>query len=326
MDIQNGDSKTMVSIICLTYNHAPYIQECLDGFLMQKTDFPFEVIIHDDASTDGTTDIIRKYAAKYPNIIKPIFQKENQYSKHKNFGIIIQNCFNQAIGKYIAYCEGDDYWIDANKLQLQVDFLERNLDYGLVHTNIFIAHWKNNFKEIECNKRNVPNGEVYPHILADNFISTLSVVFRRDLCIYLKNEVFPIPYWDRIMWTCFARHTKFHHLNVRTCVYRVLKSSATHGNPKTILKTEERGTSDFIEFLKRNNIPHTEAGIFLAQRYRKLLRMSYFAKDQRRVSLYWDKLKSYRDPKIADYICLWFGKLRIPSGLFNLIARLRSNF
>ncbi len=112
----------VVSVICLTYNHAPYIKECLDGFLMQKTDFTFEVIIHDDASTDGTTDIIREYAAKYPDIIKPIIQAENQYSKHHDFNKILQVCIDRSKGKYIAMCEGDDYWTDSLKFHKQSTF------------------------------------------------------------------------------------------------------------------------------------------------------------------------------------------------------------
>src|SRR5690606_22666379 len=117
----------IVSICCITYNHEPYIRECLDGFMMQECDFAFEVLIHDDASTDSTQDIMREYQEKYPDIIKPIIQTENQYSK----GIrTIQSTYNfsRAKGKYIALCEGDDYWTDPFKLQKQVDFLEANPD------------------------------------------------------------------------------------------------------------------------------------------------------------------------------------------------------
>ena len=98
---------------------------------MQKTNFAFELLIHDDASTDGTADIIREYEAKYPDIIKPIYQTENQYSKGVGFGEIMTNVFQQAKGKYIAFCEGDDYWTDPLKLQKQVDFMEANEEYSL---------------------------------------------------------------------------------------------------------------------------------------------------------------------------------------------------
>lgn len=117
----------VVSIVCITYNHEPYIRQCLDGFLMQKTDFPFEVLIHDDASTDRTADIIREYEVKYPHIIKPIYQTENQFSKGVKIGLTY--LYPNARGKYIAECEGDDYWTDPLKLQKQVDILEENPGY-----------------------------------------------------------------------------------------------------------------------------------------------------------------------------------------------------
>ena len=111
-----------VTIICLAYNHARYIRDALDGFLMQETSFPFEVIVHDDASTDGTADIIREYQLKRPDIIKTVFQKENQYSKGK---VISRDfLFPMIRGKYVALCEGDDYWTDPRKLQKQVEALE----------------------------------------------------------------------------------------------------------------------------------------------------------------------------------------------------------
>lgn len=113
-----------VSIICNAYNHGQFIREALDGFLNQKTNFEYEVLVHDDASTDETSRIILEYASKYPAIIKPIIQENNQYSK----GINITKTFQlpRAKGKYIAICEGDDYWIDEHKLQMQYDVLENN--------------------------------------------------------------------------------------------------------------------------------------------------------------------------------------------------------
>ncbi len=118
------NDEIMVSVCCLVYNHEKYLRQCLDGFMMQKTNFKFEVLIHDDASTDGSPDIIREYEKKYPDIIKPIFQKENQHSKGVRISWIYQ--YPRAKGKYIALCEGDDFWIDENKLQVQYDALEKN--------------------------------------------------------------------------------------------------------------------------------------------------------------------------------------------------------
>lgn len=115
----------MVTIQCITYNHEPYIRQCLEGFVMQKANFRFEAIVHDDASTDGTVAIIREYAEKYPDIIKPIYETENQYSK-RGFNGVFKIINKHTHGKYVALCEGDDYWIDPLKLQKQVDFLEGN--------------------------------------------------------------------------------------------------------------------------------------------------------------------------------------------------------
>ena len=115
-------SEILVSIVCNTYNHEKFIRDALEGFVMQKTDFAFEILVHDDASTDNTANIIREYEAKYPELIKPIYQTQNQYSQKKSITVEFQ--LPRARGKYIAFCEGDDYWTDDRKLQKQVDALE----------------------------------------------------------------------------------------------------------------------------------------------------------------------------------------------------------
>lgn len=170
-------SAPLVSIVCLAYNHEPYIRQCLDGFVMQKTNFRFEALVHDDASTDGTADIIREYAAKYPDIIKPIYQTENQYQK--KVGILKTFLFPRATGKYIAMCEGDDYWTDPLKLQKQVDFLENNYEYSICgHCFCSYDEQQAVYEKFETRI----NGDyclsdlIHKHV----FCSTLSILFRRD--------------------------------------------------------------------------------------------------------------------------------------------------
>lgn len=126
----------LVSIHCTTYNHEKYIEDAIESFLMQQTNFKYEIIIHDDASTDSTADIIRAYQRKYPDIIKPILQKENQRSK----GVSVTKLnMKRAKGKYIAFCEGDDYWTHPQKLQKQVDYMENNPDCSLcVHAGYIV--------------------------------------------------------------------------------------------------------------------------------------------------------------------------------------------
>lgn len=124
--------KYKVAIKCLVYNHEPYLRECLEGFVMQQTDFPFVAIVHDDASTDHSVDIIREYAAKYPDIIHPLYETENQWRKADGSLRKIMNDAIEATGApYIAMCEGDDYWTDPHKLQKQVDFLDTHPEYEL---------------------------------------------------------------------------------------------------------------------------------------------------------------------------------------------------
>lgn len=132
----------MVSVCCMTYNHAPYIRKTLEGFLSQRTSFPMEILIHDDASTDETAQIIREYAQRYPDLIRPVLQTENQHSR----GVYITRdiLLPMARGKYIAHCEGDDYWTDPDKLQKQVDFLEGNPSYSASMHNCSFVDENNN--------------------------------------------------------------------------------------------------------------------------------------------------------------------------------------
>ena len=128
-------SACMVSIVCTAYNHAAYLRDALDGFLAQKTDFPVEILVNDDASTDGTAAILREYAHRYPERIRPFYQEKNLYSQGINLYDAV--LYPAARGRYIALCEGDDYWTDPQKLQLQVDFLEAHPEYSAcVHNTV----------------------------------------------------------------------------------------------------------------------------------------------------------------------------------------------
>lgn len=189
----NGNNDPlMVSIWCLVYNHEPYIRQCLDGIVMQKTNFRFEAIVHDDASTDGTASIIKEYAEKYPNIIKPIFEKENQYSKYDGSleGIMKENC----IGKYIAFCEGDDYWTDPLKLQKQVDAMRKYPDAMLSHTGFRLVDEHNNqISQHNYNKYMLCSfsGDNLLKLFKGNYIMTLTTMCRRE--VITSNEYINCP-------------------------------------------------------------------------------------------------------------------------------------
>ena len=118
----------LVTVFCTVYNHENYISDALNGFIGQKTSFPFEVLVHDDASTDSSAQIIKEYCSRYPSILIPIFEENNQYSQGK--WIMREIMLPRARGDYIAFCEGDDYWCDKSKLQQQIDFLESHPEYS----------------------------------------------------------------------------------------------------------------------------------------------------------------------------------------------------
>lgn len=177
-----------VSVLCITYNHARFIRDALDGFVMQKTNFPFEVLIHDDASTDGTADIIREYTEKYPDIIKPILQTENQWSRGVDF--IGTFLCPKIRGQYVCLNEGDDYWTDPYKLQKQVDFMDAHTDYSVCFHPVRVV-WDNGThpdsifpsKKHRFNKTTLELSDLLKH----NFIQTNSVMYRwRHDCVSLR--------------------------------------------------------------------------------------------------------------------------------------------
>lgn len=163
----------------MTYNHEKFIKEAIESFLKQKTNFKYEILIHDDASTDRTPLILREYEKKYPNLIRVIYQKENQYSKGK---MILSILDKKARGKYIAVCEGDDYWIDRNKLQKQIDYLEKNPKCGLCFhaVEIYDDKLKKKIGEIAPYKKSQISSTKDIILGGGGFIGTNSIVYRRE--------------------------------------------------------------------------------------------------------------------------------------------------
>ena len=239
--ISKEEQPLMVTIRCLTYNHEPYIRQCLEGFVMQKTNFRFEAIVHDDASTDGTAAIIREYAEKYPDIIKPIYETENQYSKHDGSLRRIMDAHTH--GKYVAMCEGDDYWIDPLKLQKQVDFLEEHEEYSFSCTAFRFYYQKDDvfldcLNKIDCER--LTNRSLILAILNQNSyrIQTNTVLFRRDIYLQLLKDdpfLYSSGYFlmgDTQLWVGLLLYGKLHYLSQLTSVYRVVDGSACRGfNP-----------------------------------------------------------------------------------------------
>lgn len=229
MDKESNHKKPLVAIRCITYNQEKYIRDALEGFVMQKTTFPFVAIVHDDASTDGTATIIREYAQKYPDIIIPIIETENQYSKHDgSLGRIMKQACENTGAKYIAMCEGDDYWTDPNKLQKQVNFLESHPEYSLCFHNAITLMMDNS-----CNKEiyNITGTREYTasEILEKWTIPTASVVFRRDKILTDPIRFNPrFKYGDNVLFLTAAQYGKLYGINEFMSVYRKNETSVTN--------------------------------------------------------------------------------------------------
>ena len=221
----------LVSISCLTYNHAPYLRQCLDGFVMQITSFPIEILIYDDASGDGTQNIIEEYQKKYPDIIKPIYQTENQYSKGVKVGFVYN--YSRAKGEYIAFCEGDDYWIDPLKLQRQVDFLEGNPEYVLTYTGAYIVNANSEKQRWRYFLQKRYSGDVTKYLFCKgSFIITAKTCYRSDYIAEFTHEKsmipFPLKMGDLPLWLFLSLKGKFKYIDEKTTCYRILPQSASH--------------------------------------------------------------------------------------------------
>ncbi len=222
----------LVSIRCLVYNHEPYLRQCLDGFVMQKTDFPFEAIVHDDASTDGSAAIIREYAGKYPDIIKPIFETENQYSKHDGSLARVMDAAIHPDSKYVAWCEGDDYWIDPYKLKKQVDVMESNPEIGLVYTCASQFDQEKQCLVVDSFGKAIDS---YEAELINNECITLTTCVRKELLLSYREFYNCNQLWKRgwrtgdyPLWLYVCHYSKPFFIPEVTGVYRLLKYSASH--------------------------------------------------------------------------------------------------
>lgn len=234
--------KTMVSIITTAYNHAPYISQALESFIKQKTDFSFEVIVHDDASSDGTAEVIREYAQRYPDLIIPIFQKENQFSQ----GISPYRFMEPLIrGKYIAQCEGDDFWCDDYKLQKQVDYMEEHPECRYCFCNSYKVNLNSEVigMQTPVNKSRVFSDR---EIIAapEIYLATAGTMYRRTDMLKFPKELTAGEPGDIPLRNFLMTLGNAYGFSDRMCCYRVMTpgswsdryQKAISRNPEEFLK------------------------------------------------------------------------------------------
>lgn len=230
-----SEVKPLVAIHCLVYNHEPYLRDCFEGFVMQQTNFPFVAIVHDDASTDGSAAIIREYEKKYPKIFKPIYETDNLYQKGGFCAIdkVMNDAINASGAKYVAMCEGDDYWTDPLKLQKQVNFLEKATEYSMCFHEAEIK-----LQGVNCGKcgircEHIQNKEYSStELFAQWIVPTASIVY--DVKKINKYSI-KHPEWvtrgDIILVLKCSHVGKVWGMSDQMSVYRVQPNSVSH-NPK----------------------------------------------------------------------------------------------
>lgn len=294
-----------VSVICNTYNHEKYIRDALNGFVMQKTDFAFEVLIHDDASTDHTADIIREYEQKYPELIKPIYETKNQYSKHD--GTIKRLQAARVQGRFVAMCEGDDYWIDPLKLQKQYDFMTSYSEYTLCGCS---TKWMNELKGKETGKSRTKqdkdislqeflmpkNGRPFPYV---------SFFMRKEIWTGVPKWGFPVG--DLPLSYYAAMQGKVRMLADTMCVYRWnTDGSWTARNTDTSMRIEtcEKMIRAYEYMNEDTDYRYSDliSKAILHQKYFRALMMHDFRaiQSEELIGLYKNRTLYYR---ISDRLC-----------------------
>ena len=237
-----------VSILCVTYNQIDFLAQTLDSFLAQETDFDFEILVHDDCSTDGTTELIRSYEERYPDKVIGVYEEENLYSQ--GFGRFFSRILAPlARGKYVANCEGDDYWIDPHKLQMQYDYMEANPDCSMCCTSARVVDGLTG----ETIGRMGPVGED-KDISFEEYVQKwptktdvglwrtpiASTFMTREVAIGFAAEWdFDMPISDNVFCMYCAFKGRVHYFDVDSCVYRYQAKGAWTSHVRQFLSGKQ---------------------------------------------------------------------------------------
>jgi glycosyltransferase involved in cell wall biosynthesis len=292
-----------VSVLCQAFNHSKFIEQCLSGILMQKTDFLVEVLVHDDASTDNTADIIREFEVRFPGVVKPIYQAVNQFSQNKKVFSRIQ--LPRANGKYVAICEGDDYWTDPFKLQKQVDFLEAHEDFAICHHNLNVIYDESTKESHFANSPDQKEVTTIEDLAYGNYIYTASCVFRNRLFDEFPDWFSKCTIADYPFHMLNARYGKIKYFPEVMAVYNVHKGGVWE-NKSEVYRCSK--CVELIDHMKGHFDPVVNKKLIESQN-RNSERLMFHFKDQP------DKCKYYTQ-KILENDPLYALNLKIDNLLF----------
>lgn len=268
-----------VSILTLVYNHEKYIKDCLEGVIMQKTDFPFEMLVHDDASSDNSALILQNYASKYPNVIKPIFQINNQYSKH--VPIVHDILLPKVKGKYVALCEGDDYWIDPQKLQKQVDYMDSHPDCGLCFTNYRSCYEFEALIENELDDNRQFPRSFEEQLLSASYIAPMTWLMRTSTLRQISDDMDVFSDGSYSLSLEFFKNSHVDYLPFYSAVYRSHEGSATMQKDPRRMWTYHKGVFETqIIYSKKYNCNQKIQDAILRQGYLNNLLYAVKANDK----------------------------------------------
>lgn len=298
----------LVSVKMITYNHAPYIADAIEGVLMQKTSFPFELVIGEDCSTDGTRQIVYQYADAHPDVVRVITSQRNVGIRANSLRATLA-----CRGDYIAWCEGDDYWHSEDKLQMQVDYLEANSDYGLVYSDCDYSYVSANqyLRSFNAQRGLVPPTDptVRDVLLGRCGVHTCTACARIDLvrAIYASDpELYQSGKFlmgDTPLWADISSRSKVHYFPVSMAVHRILPNSAAHSES---IEQQQRfyvSNREMCVYVgEKHLLPTNDIRLLQAKRYDASLFLAFIEGDKKRGHCAWEGLMH---PTFRQCLMFW---------------------
>lgn len=334
VDSERIARRPMVSVLMVTYNHEKFIADAIDGVVQQQTEFPFELVIGDDGSTDSTRDIARNYQKRFPEQIRIIVAAQNTGLRKNG-----RRVREAACGKYVAYCDGDDFWHDPHKLQKQIEFLEAHPDYTLVHSN-YHTHYVSRNRRINNCILNGPlnDADGYHEILANRRkVLTVTVCLRRNLLRRVADEQAEIadpawPFGDTQTWLEVARLGKVKYFPESLATYRYLPESASQsGDPQRVYRFRLKVRELMLHYIIKYSCPPSverEAKAFNAV---CIMRDAYYARERALMKVLLEDARGhYATIPVENWLYYFGAKNRITRGMvapallaFRILKRLR---